>query len=187
MTAVASYEAGLRGEQETPRVIGFTELKERYLSHGYPLLMLDRVLDYRPGQYVHAIKCVTGNAPDVVGHFPKKRAMMAGTNVIQAFSQLAIVFFKLSNGLLEDDEMTLVTSVSARFSHPVYPGDTLHLHLVPRKLDRSVDSRPTRKVDGKSVTGGRLTLAKLKTAQGLSAVVDGHRECHCRHDAGVCR
>lgn len=148
------------------QVIGFSELRDRYLPHGYPLLMLDRVVEYQPFEHIHAIKCVTGNAPDLVGHFPKDRAMMAGTNVMQGFAQLAIVFFKLSNGPLRDDEMTLITSASARFVRPVFPGDVLHLYLTARQLDGSVGMfNADAKVDGKSVTRGRITLAKAKLEQ----------------------
>lgn len=141
--------------------IGFSELKEKYLLHRYPLIMLDRVLDYEKGKYVHAIKCVTGNSPDLLGHFPEKRSMMAGTNIIQAFSQLAIVFFKISNGSLKEGELTLVSSVKAKFLKPVYPGDTLHLFIKPTKLTGSygmfdVDA----KVAGNSVSRGSLTLVK---------------------------
>jgi 3-hydroxyacyl-[acyl-carrier-protein] dehydratase len=142
------------------RIIGFSEMKEKYLQHRYPILMLDRITDYREGEYIEAIKCVTGNSPELVGHFPE-RAIMPATNVVQGFAQLAVIFFKLSNGQLEDDEMTLVTSVKFRFLGPVYPGDLLEFVLKPKKLDETVgifagDAR----VDGRSVVKGGLTLAK---------------------------
>src|SRR5213595_3465451 len=110
-------------DHEPRRVIGFTEIKEKYLPHRYPMIMLDRITDYRIGEYVEAIKCVTGNSPELVGHFPK-RAIMHATQVVQGFAQLAIIFFKLSMGPITDDEMTLITSVKFRFLAPIYPGDT---------------------------------------------------------------
>src|SRR5262245_33185063 len=48
--------------------IGFSEIKEKYLPHRYPILMLDRITDYRAGEFIEAIKCVTGNSPELVGH-----------------------------------------------------------------------------------------------------------------------
>jgi 3-hydroxyacyl-[acyl-carrier-protein] dehydratase len=145
---------------EEKKVIGFTEIKEKYLPHRYPILMLDRITDYKAGEYIEAIKCVTGNSPEVVGHFPE-RAIMPATNVVQAFAQLAIIFFKISNGFLKEDEMTLISSVKFRFLGPIYPGDTIRLLMKPKKLEKSIgiflgDAR----VDGRSVVKGGLTLAK---------------------------
>jgi 3-hydroxyacyl-[acyl-carrier-protein] dehydratase len=152
-------------EKHGGKVIGFTELKEKYLQHRYPLLMLDRVTDYKPGEYIEAIKCVTGNSPELVGHFPE-RAIMPATSIVQAFAQLAIVFFKLSLGGLRHEDMTLVSSVKFRFLAPVFPGDTLELTMKPRKLEGSVgiftaDAR----VNGKSVVKGALTLASTAVAR----------------------
>lgn len=152
-------------DESRAKVIGFSELKKTYLQHRYPMLMLDRVTDYRAGEYIEAIKCVTGNSPELVGHFPE-RAIMPATHVVQAFAQLAIVFFKLTKGQMDADEMTVVSSVKFRFLAPIFPGDTLRLSLKPKKLDDSVgmftgDAR----VDGKSVVKGALTLAKTQVAR----------------------
>jgi 3-hydroxyacyl-[acyl-carrier-protein] dehydratase len=115
------------------KTIGFTELKEKYLPHRYPIVLLDRVTDYAPGEYIEAVKCVTGNSPEIVGHFPD-RAILPGTAILQAFAQLAIVFLKVSSGPLRDDEITLISSISARFFAPVPPGETLLLRMTPRHL-----------------------------------------------------
>jgi 3-hydroxyacyl-[acyl-carrier-protein] dehydratase len=152
-------------EKDGKRVIGFSEIKEKYLQHRYPIIMIDRVTDYREGEYIEAIKCVTGNSPELVGHFPE-RAIMPATSVVQGFAQLAIIFFKLSTGPLGDDEMTLVTSVKFRFLGPIFPGDTLEMTMKPRKLADSIgtffgDAR----VSGRSVVRGELTLAKTSISR----------------------
>ncbi len=142
------------------RVIGFTELKEKYLQHRYPLLYLDRVTDYSPKEYIEAIKCVTGNSPELVGHFPE-RAIMPGTCLIQAFAQLSIVFFKISNGFLRKDEMTLISSVNFRFLAPIIPGETLTLRMKPKQLNETVGIfLGEAKVGSKRVSAGTVTLSK---------------------------
>jgi len=152
-------------EKNTKRVIGFSEMKEKYLPHRYPMIMLDRIIDYREGEFIEAIKCVTGNAPELVGHFPE-RAIMPATLVVQGFAQLAIIFFKLSGGQLGDNEMTLITSVKFRFLGPVYPGDTLKLVMRPKKLDESVGIlHGDANVGGRSVVKGTLTLAKTQISR----------------------
>jgi 3-hydroxyacyl-[acyl-carrier-protein] dehydratase len=147
------------------RIIGFTEMKEKYLQHRYPLLMLDRITDYREGDHIEAVKCVTGNSPELVGHFPE-RAIMPATNVVQGFAQLAVIFFKLCNGELKDDEMTLITSVKFRFLGPICPGDVLEYVLKPKKLDHSVGIfTGDAQVNSRSVVKGGLTLAKTSVSR----------------------
>jgi len=147
------------------KTIGFSELKEKYLPHRYPIVMLDRVTDYRAGEFIEAIKCVTGNSPELVGHFPD-RAIMPATYIVQALAQLGIVFLKLSNGPLREDEMTVVTTTKFKFLQPVFPGDTLKLALTPVRLDDAVGIfNGSAHVDGRSVVRGSLTLAKANLSK----------------------
>ncbi len=150
---------------ENKRVIGYSEIKAKYLPHRYPIVMLDRITDYRAGEYIEAIKCVTGNSPELVGHFPD-RAIMPATSIVQALAQLAIVFLKLSRGALQEDEMTVVTTTKFKFLQPVFPGDTLKLKLTPIRLEDSVGIfNGSAQVDGKSVVRGSLTLAKANISK----------------------
>jgi 3-hydroxyacyl-[acyl-carrier-protein] dehydratase len=106
---------------DNKKTIGFSEIKEKYLPHRYPIVMLDRITDYKAGEYVEAIKCVTGNSPELAGHFPD-RAIMPATYIVQALAQLAIVFLKLSQGALREDEMTVVTTTKSSSSVRSFPG-----------------------------------------------------------------
>jgi 3-hydroxyacyl-[acyl-carrier-protein] dehydratase len=156
----------MQAQDRSPRVIGYTELKEKYLPHRYPLVLLDRVTDFSPGEFIEAIKCVTGNAPDMVGHFPE-RCIMPGTSVIQACAQLAIVFFKLSTRDLHDDELTLISSVNFKFLAPIPPGELLKLRMTTKNLTKEVgifDSEATI-TNGKSVARGTLSLARASLSQ----------------------
>ena len=147
------------------KMIGFSEIKEKYLPHRYPIVMLDRITDFEPGEYIEAIKCVTGNSPELVGHFPD-RAIMPATYIVQALAQLAIVFLKISRGALREDEMTVVTTTKFKFLLPVFPGDTLQLRLTPIRLEDSVGIfNGSAQVDGKSVVRGSLTLAKANLSK----------------------
>jgi 3-hydroxyacyl-[acyl-carrier-protein] dehydratase len=147
---------------QSPRRIGFTELKQRYLPHRYPLLLLDRVTDYSPGEYIEAVKCVTGNSPEIVGHFPG-RAILPGTAILQSFAQLAIVFLKVSFGPIRENELTLISSISARFLAPVPPGETLLLRMIPKRLTPelgilTVDAR----VGERTIARGSVTISKAR-------------------------
>lgn len=142
------------------RVIGFTELKEEYLPQRYPLLLLDRVTGYEPGEWIEATKAVTGNSPELVGHFPE-RAILPGSAMMQAFSQLGIVFFKVTNGALTDDEITVVSSFKIRLSAPVPPGEILEMRLVSKRFTPTTGIfRGEARVEGRRVANASLTIAK---------------------------
>jgi 3-hydroxyacyl-[acyl-carrier-protein] dehydratase len=58
------------------------------LPHRYPFLLVDRVLDYVPGETIRALKNVTYNEPYFTGHFPN-RPLMPGVMIIEAMAQVA--------------------------------------------------------------------------------------------------
>lgn len=143
-------------------VIGFTRLKEEFLPQRYPLLMLDRVIGYEPGKWIRATKAVTGNSPELVGHFPE-RAILPGSAMMQAFAQLGIVFFKVTNGALAEDEMTVVSSFKIRLSAPVPPGEIMTLSLDARQFtDRVGIFRGDATIGTKRVASAALSIAKAK-------------------------
>jgi len=42
----------------------------RTLPHRYPFLLVDRILELKPGKYAIGIKNVTANEPYFTGHWP---------------------------------------------------------------------------------------------------------------------
>src|SRR6202047_4741736 len=58
------------------------------LPHRYPFLLVDRVLECRPGHSIRALKNVTYNEPFFPGHFPG-RPVMPGVIIIEAMAQAA--------------------------------------------------------------------------------------------------
>jgi 3-hydroxyacyl-[acyl-carrier-protein] dehydratase len=151
------------------RVIGFTELKETFLPQRYPLLMLDRITDYSPGIFIEAVKAITGNSPELVGHFPE-RAILPGSSLMQAISQLAIVFFKLTNGPITENEMTVISSFKIRLTSPIPPGVLLSFRMTPKLFTPKVGIfNAEAVVEGRTVAKAQVTLAKteLDTFQGF--------------------
>ena len=58
----------------------------KHLPHRYPFLLIDRVLDYTPGEKLTAIKNVTVNEPFFPGHFPH-RPVFPGVLMLEALAQ----------------------------------------------------------------------------------------------------
>lgn len=98
----------------------------RHLPHRYPFLLIDRVIDYKPGEYLVAIKNVSVNEPFFQGHFPT-RPLMPGVLVVEAMAQACgILSFKTMDKLPGDGEIYLFVGIDkARFKRPVEPGDQL--------------------------------------------------------------
>src|SRR6185437_1949840 len=66
----------------------------KLLPHRYPFVLIDRVLDFQPGQFIKAVKNVTINELYFTGHFPNN-PVMPGVLQLEAMAQaLALLAFK---------------------------------------------------------------------------------------------
>ena len=111
----------------------------RYLPHRYPFMLIDRVLDYVPGEYLTAVKNITYNEPQFTGHFPE-RPIMPGVLLIEAMAQTAGILAQVSTGVRVDDRHLyyLVGVDNARFKRPVEPGDQVILRAELQRAIRGV-------------------------------------------------
>jgi len=152
----------------TPRTqtkpLGFTALR-RWLRHRHPMIMVDRIVDHEPGSFLTALMAVSGNTDTIAGHFPE-RGIYPGSNLIQAFSQCGIILYQMSTSPLEDDELTLVGSVQARFFGMVVPGDQVVFHVVVDDIiDKTFHFSGKATVDGKRVGAFRASLVRAPIKQ----------------------
>ena len=106
------------------------------LPHRYPFLLVDRVLECRPGESIRALKNVTYNEPFFPGHFPD-RPVMPGVMIIEALAQVAGILCFVTANVIPDHNtrLYLVAIDKARFRRPVVPGDQL---LLTAQLERSL-------------------------------------------------
>lgn len=103
---------------------------QRYLPHRYPLLLIDRVVEYTPGEYLIGIKNVTFNEPHFTGHFPK-RVIMPGVLILESLAQATgLLAFKSVKDIRRNDALYYLAAIdNARFKRPVEPGDQLQLEV----------------------------------------------------------
>ena len=115
------------------KTLDINQIKE-YLPHRYPMLLVDRVLDWDAGKTITAIKNVTINEEFFNGHFPHK-PVMPGVLMIEALAQTAALLSFASAGSAPDENSVIyfVGIDGARFKRPVEPGDQLILEV---ELDR---------------------------------------------------
>lgn len=120
------------------------------IPHRYPFLLVDRILEYVPGESAVGLKNVTMNEPHFMGHFPG-HPIMPGVLIVEAMAQTAaIVCVKSYEEQTQDKLVYFMTIESARFRKPVVPGDSLHIH-VEKIQNRSTvwRFRGEARVDGK--------------------------------------
>lgn len=128
------------------------------LPHRYPFLMIDKVVELVPGESAVGIKNVTINEQFFEGHFPGK-PIMPGVLIVEAMAQTAAVLVVHDLADKAKDKLVYFMSIdSARFRKPVFPGDTLKIHVTPRQSRGKVwkfdgDAR----VDGATVAEATFT------------------------------
>jgi len=103
---------------------------KQYLPHRYPLLLVDRVLNWESGKTIDAIKNVTINEEFFNGHFPNK-PVMPGVMTIEALAQTSALLAFLTMGQKPDENAVVyfLGIDKARFKPPVEPGDQLRMHV----------------------------------------------------------
>ncbi|WP_418321462.1 3-hydroxyacyl-ACP dehydratase FabZ [Piscinibacter sakaiensis] len=107
----------------------------RKLPHRYPILLVDRVLEFESGKRIKALKNITINEPYFTGHFPQ-RPVMPGVLMLEALAQAAALLSFATMGVESDDKTVYYFAGidGARFKRPVEPGDQLILDVT---LERS--------------------------------------------------
>ena len=137
------------------------------LPHRYPFLLIDRVLEYAPGQRIRALKNVTFNEPYFTGHFPH-RPLMPGVMIIEALAQAAGLLAFLSADEIPDNKTRFyfVGIDKARFRKPVEPGDQLILQAQFERSFKGIWRLATvAEVAGEEVAHAQMMIAPdLKSA-----------------------
>lgn len=141
-------------------VIDIQEI-QKLIPHRYPMLLVDKVLDFEPGKSLHAIKNVTYNEPVFTGHFPDFK-IFPGVMILEALAQATGILGFKTVADRDEKEMYLFASIdNAKFKQPVGPGDTMHLHVEFIKERRNMwKFYGEAKVDGKVVCSADLMCAR---------------------------
>ncbi len=132
---------------------------QNLLPHRYPFLLVDRIIEYVPGQRAVGIKNVTATEPHFQGHFPG-RPIMPGVLIVEAMAQVGgIVLMQLPDA---QGKLSLFVGIDkVRFRRQVVPGDQLILtaELLWVKQRRVGKMFARAEVDGQLASEGELMFS----------------------------
>ncbi len=113
---------------ETTNIIDINKIM-KMIPHRYPILLVDRVLEFVPNESAVGLKNVTMNEPHFQGHFPTF-PVMPGVLIVEAMAQTSAILVVQTLGLESQGKLVYFMSIDmAKFRKPVTPGDSMHIRV----------------------------------------------------------
>ena len=146
---------------ERPPILDIQRIME-FLPHRYPMLLVDRVIEYHPGKSIVGIKNVTINEPFFQGHYPG-HPVMPGVLIIEAMAQVGGLLMMDTIDNIEDKVVYFMSLDNVKWRRPVTPGDQLRFEMEVVQLRKHVC-----KMKGAGYVDGHL----VAEAEMMARIVD---------------
>lgn len=132
------------------------------LPHRYPFALVDRIIDYVPGEKAVGIKNVTFNEPYFPGHIPDF-PLMPGVLMVEAMAQVGGIILVQLPGMA-GKFFAFAGIDKVRFRRPVVPGDrlTMTVELLSLKQNRIAKMQAKAEVDGALAVKGELMFSLIE-------------------------
>src|ERR1035437_4263591 len=113
--------------EREPRTIDLQGIME-LLPHRYPLLLVDRILDFEPREWIRGLKNVSFNEEVFQGHFPS-RPVFPGVYIVEAMAQTGgcLLMREYEDRARKGNYFMGLDAV--KFRKPVLPGDQLIMEV----------------------------------------------------------
>jgi UDP-3-O-[3-hydroxymyristoyl] N-acetylglucosamine deacetylase / 3-hydroxyacyl-[acyl-carrier-protein] dehydratase len=136
-------------------IVDITKIMQ-HLPHRYPMLLVDRVIDFEQGKRIVGIKNVTINEPFFQGHYPG-HPIMPGVLIIEAMAQVGGLLMMDAVENIEDKVVYFMTMDNVKWRRPVTPGDQIRFELEMLQFRRNTcRMRGVGIVDGQVVAEAEL-------------------------------
>jgi beta-hydroxyacyl-ACP dehydratase FabZ len=113
--------------EHEPRTIDLQGIMD-LLPHRYPMLLVDRILDFEPRQWIRGLKNLSFNEAVFQGHFPS-RPVFPGVYIVEAMAQTGGCLLMRE---FEDRARKVIYFMgidAVKFRKPVLPGDQLVMEV----------------------------------------------------------
>ena len=125
--ALAQEVARHAGRDSSRPVLEVDKIME-YLPHRYPMLLVDRIVEFDSGERIVGIKNVTINEPFFAGHYPG-HPVMPGVLIVEAMAQVGGLLLMDAFENPEDKVVYFMSLDNVKWRRPVAPGDQLRFEL----------------------------------------------------------
>ena len=134
----------------------------QHLPHRYPMLLVDRIIEFEAGKRIVGIKNVTINEPFFQGHYPG-HPVMPGVLIIEAMAQVGGLLMLDAIPNLDDKVVYFMSADNIKWRRPVTPGDQIRFELEVLQLRTHVC-----KMRGVGIVDGQL----VAEAEMMARIVD---------------
>jgi UDP-3-O-[3-hydroxymyristoyl] N-acetylglucosamine deacetylase/3-hydroxyacyl-[acyl-carrier-protein] dehydratase len=100
----------------------------QHLPHRYPMLLVDRIIEFEQGKRIVGIKNVTINEPFFMGHYPG-HPIMPGVLIIEAMAQVGGLLIMDRIEDLAEKVVYFMSMDNVKWRRPVTPGDQLRFEV----------------------------------------------------------
>ena len=151
--------------ERTPRTLDIQGIME-LLPHRYPILLVDRILDFEPGKWIRGVKNITITDPIFLGHFPQK-AIFPGVLIVEAMAQTGGCLVLQDMPDRHNKLIYFMSIDKVKFRKPVVPGDQLVMNLeIINHKGRICKLRGVATVDGQKVAEAELMSMMVDVEKG---------------------
>jgi UDP-3-O-[3-hydroxymyristoyl] N-acetylglucosamine deacetylase/3-hydroxyacyl-[acyl-carrier-protein] dehydratase len=124
--ARAMVQAAKRSAHGAP-IVDIVRIMQ-HLPHRYPMLLVDRIIEFEQGKRIVGIKNVTINEPFFQGHYPG-HPIMPGVLIIEAMAQVGGLLMMDAIENIEEKVVYFMTMDNVKWRRPVTPGDQIRFEL----------------------------------------------------------
>ena len=151
--------------EREPRTIDLQGIMD-LLPHRYPILLVDRILDYEPKVWIRGLKNISFNEEIFQGHFPS-RPVFPGVYIVEAMAQTGGCLLMQE---YEDRAKKVIYFMgidAVKFRKPVLPGDQLVMEVkVIQFKGRICKMRGEAFVNGQKVAEAEFMSMLMDLAEG---------------------
>lgn len=135
----------------------------QHLPHRYPMLLVDRIVEFEPGRRIVGIKNVTINEPFFQGHYPG-HPVMPGVLIIESMAQVGGLLLMDAVENAENKVVYFMTLDNVKWRRPVTPGDQIRFELEMLQFRRHVcRMKGVGLVDGQVVAEAEMMARIVET------------------------